>query len=120
MTDTIVLRGLECLAYCGALPEEQLRRQPFHIDLELDVDVSRAAASDELADTVDYGTLCDRVVHLMESERFVLMERAAQRIADVVLEDARVSRTSVTIEKVRPPVPHHLLSAAVRIERERR
>ena len=116
-TDLIELRGLRALGFCGALPEEQERRQPFEVDLDVETDLSRAGASDELGDTVDYGALCASVEAVVVDERFALMEALSARIAAVVLEDRRISAVTVTVRKLRPPVPQQLDTSGVRIRR---
>jgi len=115
--DLIELRGLRALGFCGALPEEQERRQPFEVDLDVETDLSRAGASDELGDTVDYGALCATVESVIVDERFALMEALSARIAAAVLEDARISAVTVTVRKLRPPVPQQLDTSGVRIRR---
>lgn len=119
MADVLALRGLRVLALCGALEEEQHRRQPFAIDLEVAFDAAKAGESDDLADTVDYGALTAEVVAVANGERFVLMERFAQRVSEVVLADRRVESVGVTVTKLRPPVPEDLATASVSITRIR-
>jgi dihydroneopterin aldolase len=115
----IQLRGLRVLGTHGVLAEEQARAQPFEVDLDLDVDLTAAAASDDLADTVDYGALAEAVERIVSTERHQLLERLAGRICDVALTDDRVAAVTVTIRKLRPPVPVHLDSAGVRLTKRR-
>lgn len=115
--DRVELRGLRLNAFCGVLPEEQTRRQPVEIDLDVEVDLGVAGASDDLGDTVDYGSLCDAVAELVEGERFALLERLAARIVEVVLDAEGVVGCEVGVRKLRPPVPHQLASSGVRIHR---
>lgn len=117
MPDTIALRGLRVLAYCGVLPEEVERRQPFSIDLEIETDLAAAGRSDDLSDTIDYGAVAGVVAELAESRRFNLLERFAAVIADTVLSDPRVLAASVTISKLRPPVASDLAASEVSIRR---
>lgn len=120
MTDDVIeLRGLRAVGICGALPEEQLRPQPFEIDLEVQADLRPAGASDDLDDTIDYGTLGAVVVDIVSNGRCALLEHLAQRIADAALVDPRVRAVTVTVRKVRPPVPFDLVSSGVRITRAR-
>ncbi len=119
MSDRIELRGLAVLALCGVLPEERIRRQPFTIDVDVHTDLRAAGASDDLVETIDYGTLCDDVDRIARDEQFALLERFAQRIADVVLGDHRVTSVTVSVRKMRPPVPQQLDTSGVRIHRER-
>ena len=117
--DRIELRGLRVLAYCGVLPEEQTRRQPFSVDLDLDCDLRPAGRSDDLTDTVDYGEVCAAVERLAADGRFALLERFAQEIANAVLAHDVVTSVTVSVAKLRPPVPQDLASSGVRIIRTR-
>jgi 7,8-dihydroneopterin aldolase/epimerase/oxygenase len=117
--DLIELRGLRAVGICGALPEERVRAQPFEVDLDVEVDLARAGQSDQLADTVDYGALSEAVVAVVADEQPVLLERMAGRIAEVVLAVPRVAAVTVTVRKLRPPVPVELDTAGVRIARRR-
>src|SRR5262245_41397477 len=119
MGDIIELRGLRAVGYCGALPEEQTRAQPFEVDLDVEADLRAAATTDQLEDTIDYGALTELVERVIAGERFTLLERLAQRICDVVLDDGRVERVTVTVRKLRPPVPQQLDTSGVRLTRVR-
>ncbi len=102
----------------GALPEEQGRAQPFEIDLDLTTDLAAAATTDSLADTVDYGAVVTAVEKVVAGERHRLLERLATRIADDVLAlHPRIDSVTVTVRKLRPPVPVDLASAGVTIAR---
>ena len=87
--DRIELRGLRATGTHGVLPEEQSRPQPFEVDVDVEADLARAGRSDALADTLDYGALAEAVVRIVEQERFALLERLAERIAEAVLTDDR-------------------------------
>jgi 7,8-dihydroneopterin aldolase/epimerase/oxygenase len=115
--DRIELHGLRAVGTHGALPEEQFRAQPFEVDLDLQVNLRPAGQSDDLADTVDYGALAESVERVITKERFQLLERLAERIADEVRQDERVEEATVTVRKLRPPVAVDLASAAVTITR---
>lgn len=119
MGDTIELRALRALGICGALPEEQERVQPLEVDLDVVADLAPAGASDDLDDTLDYGLIAENVERVIVDERFVLLERLAARIAEVVLVDPRVESVTVAVRKLRPPVPQQLDTSGVRITRSR-
>ena len=119
MTDTIELRGLRVMAYCGILPEELERRQPFEIDVDVDVDLRAAATSDDLGNTIDYGALVADIERLAVDVRYGLLERFAGEVAASVLEHDRALATRVTIRKLRPPVPQDLGSSGVTVRRSR-
>ena len=117
MGDTIELRGLRAQGVHGVLPEEQVRAQPFEVDLSVEADLRAAGRSDDLADTLDYGAITESVAKVVTGEHFALLERLAERIADVVLTDGRVRSVTVSVRKLRPPVPVDLATAGVTITR---
>lgn len=115
--DRIVISGLRELGVHGVLPEEQVRAQPFEVDLELYLDLRAAGDNDDLAATVDYGAVGEAVARVVRDEHHQLLERLATRIAQVCREDGRVQRVVVEVRKLRPPVPTMVDHVAVRIER---
>jgi dihydroneopterin aldolase len=119
--DRIELRGLRVLARVGVLPFEQDQDQPVEIDLDLVTDLRTAGASDDLADTIDYGAVCAVVERDgVRSAPVALLERLAARIAEVVLAfDDRIAAVDVAVRKLRPPVAQHLATSGVRLHRER-
>ncbi|MDQ4070821.1 MAG: dihydroneopterin aldolase [Actinomycetota bacterium] len=105
----------------GALPEEQHRAQPFEVDLDLATDLAPAGTTDLLTDTVDYGAVVAAAERVVAGEHHRLLERLAVRIADDVLAlDPRIRSVTVTVRKLRPPVPVDLASAGVTIARAQR
>ena len=120
LADLIELRGLRLVGICGALPEERARPQPIEVDLDVEADLTAAGSSDALADTVDYGVLCDAVATVVADGSPQLLEHLASVIAGAVLEaDDRVAAVTVSVRKLRPPVPHALGTSGVRIWRSR-
>lgn len=117
MTDHIVIAGLRELGVHGVLPEEQARPQPFEVDVELAVDVTKPGDSDALDDTVDYAAVSEAISRVVKSERYHLLERLATRIAEVCGSDPRVTGVSVTVRKLHPPVRAMVDHVAVHIER---
>lgn len=117
--DRIELRGIRALGTHGILPEEKERAQPFAIDVDLYVDLRAAGGSDDLADTVDYGAVAVAVVDEVAGPSVALVEHLAERIASRLLAIAGVPGTSVTVtvHKLRPPVPVDMATAGVRITR---
>ena len=116
----IELRSLRLVGIVGVLPEERERAQPLDVDVDIEVDLSAAAASDALGDTVDYGAICDALVAAVDSSQPQLLERLAVVLCDAVLATAPgVLAATVTVRKLRPPVPHLLDSSGVRATRRR-
>ena len=116
--DRIELRGLRVLGTHGVLPEERDRPQPLELDLDVWVDMARAAASDALDDTVNYAALATAAADVVATQSFGLLEALAERIATVVLDaDARISAVSVSVRKLRPPVALDMATGGVSVLR---
>ncbi len=79
--DRIFLRGLTCECIIGFIDWERRVKQTVVLDLELPVDCARAAASDEVADTLDYKKVAKRVLSFVEASEFKLVETLAHRLA---------------------------------------
>ena len=118
--DRIELRGLRVLGRCGVLPIEIEQDQPLELDLDLSLDLAPAGASDDLADTVDYGAVCAAVERAVSAGHVALLERLAGLVADADLAvDARIDSVDVAVRKLRPPVPQQLATSGVHIRRNR-
>lgn len=117
--DRVALRGLRGFGRHGVLPQERRDGQSFVVDVAIGLDTSKAAASDDLADTIDYGSLATRVVSVVEGEPVNLIETLAERIANVCLADRRVEQVEVTVHKPSAPVAVPLDDVTVTIKRSR-
>ncbi len=120
MSDVIRLTGLRVRGRHGVYDSERADGQDFVIDVELDVDLARAAASDDVADTVHYGELADRLVEVITGEPVNLIETLAKRLVEVCLADQRVLEATVTVHKPQAPIPHEFADVAVTLRRTRR
>jgi dihydroneopterin aldolase len=119
--DRIELNRLRALGIIGVNPEERDRHQPFELDLVVEADLHAAGESDDLHDTIDYGAVCGAAEAVVRTERHQLLERVAARVVDEVLGvDPRIEAVTVTIRKLRPPLPQDIASSAVTITRRRR
>lgn len=118
--DRIVLRGVEAVGRHGVLPQERANGQLFRVDAVLSLDTRAAAAADDLAATVDYGTLAQRLAAVVEGEPVRLIETLAARLAEVCLSAPAVSQVEITVHKPAAPVPVPFDDVAVIITRARR
>ncbi|WP_244931196.1 dihydroneopterin aldolase [Nocardioides sp. W7] len=116
-TDELAVLGIECYGHHGVFEFEKREGQTFVIDLALGVDTAPAAASDDLQDTVDYGSLVAAVKNAVEQEPVDLIETLAQRIADVCLLDVRVEWARVTVHKPDAPIEATFRDVALTITR---
>jgi dihydroneopterin aldolase/2-amino-4-hydroxy-6-hydroxymethyldihydropteridine diphosphokinase len=117
VTDHILINDLRVISVIGVLEHERQAPQPLRIDVDIHVDLHDAGLSDDLTETVNYGEVCERLVAIARDHSDLLLERLAQRMADVVLEFPRVHSVDLTLTKVRPPIPVDVNSSAVRIHR---
>lgn len=97
--DRIHIRDLRVRCILGVNPDERVHPQEVVIQLTLHADLRPAGRSDRLEDTVDYKAVKKRVLELAEQSRFLLVERMAQRIAELCLESPRVRAVRVVVEK---------------------
>lgn len=97
--DTIFLRELTIETIIGIYDWERKTPQKVSVDLDMAWDTARAAASDDIADTLDYKAVSKRLIAFVEESRFQLVETLAERIAGIVLEEFNVPWVRVTLHK---------------------
>lgn len=117
--DLISLTGLRVRGHHGVFDFERREGQDFVVDVVLELDTAPAAASDDVVDTVHYGELALGLAAVIEGEPVNLLERLAQRLADVCLADPRVAATTVTVHKPQAPIPLSFEDVSVTIWRQR-
>jgi len=116
----ILVQGLRVLAHVGVPEAERAQVQPLSIDLALHLDLAAATRSDDVADTIDYGAVSVAVADAVTAEPAALLERLASIAADAALDvDPRTRAVTVTVTKLRPPIPRDVEASAVRLHRER-
>jgi dihydroneopterin aldolase len=118
-TDVLNVTGIECFAHHGVFEFERREGQTFVVDLALGVDSRAAAASDDLQDTVDYGSLVASVKATVESDPVDLIETLAQRIVDVCFLARGVQWVRVTVHKPDAPIEATFADVALTITRQR-
>ena len=119
MSDSIRLTGLRATGFHGVFDHEKRDGQEFVIDAVLEVDLRAAGASDDLADTVDYGTLAQALHDDVTGEPLDLIEALAERLAATCLRDRRVTAVEVTVHKPQAPVPVPFGDVTVTLRRTR-
>src|SRR4051812_47792559 len=113
----IALTGLRVRGFHGVLPSERADGQDFLVDAVLSVDTRVAAASDDLADTVDYGALATRLAEVVAGEPVDLIETLAARLAEVCLAATGVISPRVTVHKPSAPIDLPFADVSVTVER---
>jgi len=97
--DRIVLHDIIVHGRHGVYPKEREIAQPFRIDLVLQLDLSKAAASDDLGDTINYAALHRRIVEIVATRSYALLERLAAAILDEIATDERIRSADISIAK---------------------
>lgn len=115
--DEIALTGLRVFGHHGVFDHERRDGQEFIVDARLYVDTAAAAASDDVADTVHYGEVAERIAAIVAGEPVNLLETLAERIADAVLTFAGVRMVAVTVHKPQAPIPLTFSDVSVTIRR---
>ena len=120
MSDTIFVTGLLVHAHHGVMEHDEKVGQRFVIDLELDIDLRPAAASDRLADTVSYSSLVEVANRAFTTKNFRLVEAAAGAVAETVLSSfPRVTAVKVTVHKPHAPIAAIFADVGVSVLRRR-
>ncbi|MGZ8562100.1 MAG: dihydroneopterin aldolase [Candidatus Limnocylindria bacterium] len=119
VSDRIALRGMRFTGRHGVAPEERAEPQPFEVDLVLRLDLSPAAASDDLPDTVDYAAAFEVARRIVEGPSFHLLEALAGAISDAVLAAFPVDDVEVCVRKPKAPLPGAFETVEVRLRRRR-
>jgi dihydroneopterin aldolase len=97
--DIIFLRDLRIDTVIGIYDWERAIRQTVHIDLELAADIGKAAASDQIEDTLDYKAVAKRVIAFVETSSFQLVETLAERVAEIVQQEFGVPWLRLILNK---------------------
>ncbi len=120
MSDQIIITGIRGTGFHGVFAHERSNGQEFIVDVVLDLSVVEAAASDDLAMTVDYGVVAQQVHARIVGEPVDLIETLAEAIASDCLAHGRVEGVEVTVHKPSAPITVPFGNVAVRIVRTRR
>ena len=97
--DQILIKDLVVRGILGINPDERINRQDILVNVTMWADTAAAAASDDIVDAVNYKTITKRIVKHIEGGEPMLVERLVQEIADICLNDERVQKVEVTVEK---------------------
>jgi dihydroneopterin aldolase len=120
VADRIELRGLTVRGHHGVFEHERRDGQDFIVDVTVWIDLAAAAASDDLADTLDYGALAQRAADVVGGPPRNLIETVAAELAEGVMTDERVHAVEVVLHKPNAPIPLTFHDVAVVARRSRR
>ncbi|AFA75335.1 dihydroneopterin aldolase FolB [Gordonia polyisoprenivorans VH2] len=120
MADRIELKGLRVRGNHGVFEHERHDGQLFIVDATLWADLRSAAASDDLADTVDYGALAHQIHAIVAGPARNLIETVGAEIADAVMADERILACEIVVHKPSAPIPLAFDDVAVVTRRSRK
>jgi dihydroneopterin aldolase len=120
VTDRITLSGLRVRGFHGVYEHERRDGQDFLVDITVWIDLDRAAETDALADTLNYGELAQRAAAIVAGGPYQLIETVAGKVADDVMTDDRAHAVEVTIHKPSAPIPLTFADVSVTARRSRR
>ena len=115
--DKISIRDLSIRCIIGVNEDERTEKQDVVINVTLFTDTRKAGQTDALEDSVDYKKVKKNILSLVESSEFLLIEKLADEIAKVCLDDSKVQKVNVTVDK--PGALRYTRSVAVEIVRTR-
>lgn len=115
--DEITLTGVKAFGRHGVYEHERATGQEFVVDVTLYLSTARAELTDDVADTVHYGEVAERIVELVGGDPLNLIEALAARIADDLLTREPVRMVAVTVHKPHAPIPVPFDDVAVTIRR---
>ncbi len=102
--DRILIRGLEFVGRHGVFEHERREGCRFRADVELDADLGPSAASDRLADTINYASVAETIIAIGTGPSFRLLERLSQAVCSTLLEHYPIRAVELRLQKLDPPV----------------
>ncbi|XVQ12736.1 dihydroneopterin aldolase [Spirillospora sp. CA-255316] len=102
MADTIIVEGLLAHGRHGWRRHQETYPQPFHINAQLFLDLTKVAESDDLADTIDYAAVCEEIKKLVENESYAMIERLADQVARKLLDMGASASSCASENRVSP------------------
>ena len=118
--DKIILNGIQFHGYHGVAAAERQLGQKYEIDLELMIDLAAAGKTDDLAHTINYAEVVQRVIEIGTQGSFQLFEALAETIADAILAQFQIEEVRIAVKKLSPPIEPTLTYAGVEIRRKRK
>jgi len=97
--DIVYIRELEIETIIGIYDWEREQKQVVSLDLEMGTDISAAARSEDIENTLDYKAVAKRLIEFIEGSEFFLVETMAERIAEIVLEEFSVPWLKLRVGK---------------------
>lgn len=115
--DEIHIKDLSLRCIIGINEEERREKQDVIINIIMYCNIKKAGLTDNIKDTVDYKEIKKKIVKMVESSSFFLIEKLAEEIANICLSNTKIKKVEVTVDK--PNALRFAKSVAVKIVRKR-
>ncbi|MBV1906645.1 MAG: dihydroneopterin aldolase [Pseudomonadales bacterium] len=99
MRDQIYIRDLEVETIIGLRPQERTKTQPIVINLWMAQDISKAACSQAIDETLDYGEIARKLTHLIKTSEYYLIEALAEAITEMLQNEFQVAWFRLQLSK---------------------
>lgn len=117
--DKIVIKGIKVYGYHGVMDEEKKLGQNFIVDIKMSKDLTMAGTTDNLEKTVNYAEVYEVVKNIIKKEKYNLIERVAERIADELINRYNISKAKVRVKKPQAPIDGNFEFVGVEIKRKK-
>jgi len=97
--DTVFVKDLRVETIIGIYDHERTKKQTIVLDFDMSFDISKAAASEDIEDALNYKTLTDNIRAYVEGTEFLLIETLAEKVASMILSDFGVAKVKLTLHK---------------------
>jgi dihydroneopterin aldolase len=115
--DTVFIQQLAVKTTIGVYDWEKKIKQQLLLDIEMSSNITDAASSDNIDDTIDYASVASTITCFIEQNSFELIETVAEKVAAIILDEFAVSQVSITLEK--PGAVENAHTVGVRITRHK-
>ncbi|NKB81694.1 MAG: dihydroneopterin aldolase [Nitrospirales bacterium] len=117
MDQTLFIQEITFQGYCGVTLHERQTPQPLLVDVELECAYHEAIAGDDITKTVDYAAVTESIVAFGSTQAFTLIETLTEQLSQTILENFPVSRVTLWVRKIHPPMINLQGSVGVRLTR---
>lgn len=115
--DKVFIKGLELYTLIGVYDFERDAKQRIVIDLEIGTDLRAAGESDNVADTLDYGAIAERLASIAETAEYQLIEALAKEMLDTIMQEYSPASAMLTLHK--PDILKNVLTVGITLSRSR-
>jgi dihydroneopterin aldolase len=114
--DLVKIQGLTVHALIGVFDFERHAKQRLILDVDMHTDLSLAAATDDVSNTIDYGKVAQRLAELANESSYFLLEALAKEMLDMIVDEFKPQKVTLTVNK--PDILKEAENVAISMTRE--